>query len=208
MDPVVLLLAAGAYVAAHLAKKSADSVIGAAYGKLKSYVLSKLGGKADPEQLDAAAVRHSGLAEDPEVLRFGREVLARSSALRRAGLVESALTGARVLWVDDEPANNRSERRLLQAFGAEVMQVQSTAEALGQLSWGRFDLLLSDIARNGVSDAGLQMLARLPRGAPPVVFYIGRVDPSQGVPPGAFGIADQPEALLHLVLDVLERYRV
>src|SRR5690349_14983199 len=99
MDPIVLVLAAGAYVAAELAKKSADSVISAAYHRLEAYVVSKLGRKAAPEQLDAATLRRSGLADDPEVVGFGREVLAQSSALRRARLVEPAVKGARILWV-------------------------------------------------------------------------------------------------------------
>jgi hypothetical protein len=42
----------------------------------------------------------------------------------------------------------------------------------------------------------------------PLVFYLGRVDPTRGVPVGAFGIADEPEPLLHLVSVVLERQRI
>jgi CheY-like chemotaxis protein len=208
MDPVVLLMAAGAYVAAELAKKSADSVISAAYKKLESYVTSKLGCKTPPEQIDAPTFRGSGLADDPVVIEFGREVLARSSALRRAKLAASALKGARVLWVDDNPGNNLGECRLLRALGVEIEQVRSTPDALCELSRARFDLLLSDMDREGAPDAGLRMLGQLGRAAPPVVFYVGRVDQSRGVPRGAVGIADRPELLLHLALDVLERSRV
>jgi CheY-like chemotaxis protein len=208
MDPLTLALAAGAYVAAGLAKKSADAVIGAAYNKIVSYLSGKLGLSARVEDLDPVAVRRSSLAEDPNLLGFGTEVAARSPALRRAKLVSAALQGARVLWVDDEPANNHSECRLLAAFGAEVRQVRSTTEALAALTGGAWDLLLSDMARDTVPDAGLRMLGQLPRGAPKVVFYVGRVDESRAVPVGAFGIADRPEPFLHLVLDVLERHRL
>ncbi len=208
MDPLSLTLAAVAYVAAGLAKKSADSVIEAAYRHMKAYILNKLGPKQAPEQLDAVTLKGSGLADDPELLRFGRDVLARSSALRRARLVESVVRGARVLWVDDYPENNRNECSLLRALGVEVEQVRSTQEAIDKLSQNRYDLLLSDIARHGVADAGLRMLKQLVQGAPPLVFYVGRLDQSQGVPCGAFGIADRPEPLLHLVLDVFERHRV
>jgi CheY-like chemotaxis protein len=208
MDPVLLVIAAGAYVAAEVAKKTADSMLTAAYTRLEAYVLKKLGFKAAPEQLDAKTLRDAGLADDPVVLGFGREVIARSPALRRARLVESAVSGARILWVDDHPENNRSECRLLQALGAEVEQVASTSEVIRRVSGTRFDLVLSDMARGSEADAGIRMLGQLGPGAPPVVFYVGQIDPSRGVPRGAFGIADRPETLLHLVLDVLERSRV
>jgi hypothetical protein len=42
----------------------------------------------------------------------------------------------------------------------------------------------------------------------PVVFYIGQADPHVYTPPGAFGIASDPEDLLHLILDVMERKRM
>jgi CheY-like chemotaxis protein len=205
-----------------LAKKSADSVISAAYSKLEKYLKSKLGlsetskhdqSKPLPDWLDdvrasETTLRRAGISENAEVLGFGREVLARSSALRRARLVESVVKGACVLWVDDQPRNNRSECRLLQILGAEVKQVRSTPEAISELSRTRFDLLLSDIARDDMPDAGLRMLGQLDHRMPPVVFYVGQVDTSRGVPRGAFGIADLPEPLLHLVLDVFERTRV
>jgi hypothetical protein len=207
MDPITLVVTAGAYVAAEVARKSADSVIEAAYKRLKSYVLAKLGqtasGRVDPEVL-----RRPEIATDPQVQGLSREVLARSSALRRAELVAAAVRGARVLWVDDVPGNNRSECQLLTALGLRVDQVRSTAEALTALASATYDLILSDMARDEESNAGLRMLGRLGGGSPPVVFYVGCVDESRSAPRGSFGIADQPESLLHLVLDVLERRRV
>jgi hypothetical protein len=86
--------------------------------------------------------------------------------------------------------------------------VRSTTDALAALGGATYDLVLSEVARAGESDAGLRMLGRLGPGSPPVVFYVGRVDDARGVPRGAFGIADHPETLLHLVLDALERSRV
>jgi len=208
MDPLSLALVAGAYVAAGLAKKSVDAVIGAAYKKIEAYVAGKLGRPARVEDLDVETLQRSGLAADPVVAEFRSEVLARTPALRRAQMVGPVIKGARILWVDDLPGNNHSEYRMLTALGAEVRQVQSTREGLAALPQGPWDLLLSDMDRDGVPDAGLQMLRDLPRGSPPVVFYVGRVDESRPVPRGAFGITDRPEPLLHLVFDVLERYRV
>ncbi len=73
-----------------------------------------------------------------------------------------------------------------------------------------FDLILSDMDRDGQSDAGMELLRnlRLSDCPIPLVFYVGKVDPDRGVPVRAFGIADQPQPLLHLVLDVLERQRI
>jgi CheY-like chemotaxis protein len=212
MEPVTLLVAAGAYVAAEFAKRSADSVINAAYKQLESFLRGMQSVPDDPGQLDVESLKGPGLERAPEVESFEREVLAHSSALRRARLIAPVVEGASILWVDDNPANNRNECRLLGALGASVEQVRSTQEVLDclarQLARKPYDLLLSDIKRDGVADAGLQMLGRLPPGAPPVVFYTGRVDESWSVPRGAFGIADRPEPLLHLVFDVLERKRV
>jgi CheY-like chemotaxis protein len=208
MDPVTLAIAAGAYVAAALAKKSADAVVGAAYKRMEAYVVGKLGRRAQVEYLDAETVKRSGIAADPVVAEFGSEVLARTPALRRAELASEVVKGARILWIDDLPENNHNEYRLLTALGADVRQVRSTREGLAALAQGSWDLILSDMDRDGKPDAGLQMLAHLPSGSPPVVFYVGRVDKGRQVPLGAFGIADLPEPLLHLVLDVLERRRI
>ncbi len=207
MEPVTLLVAAVAWGAAELAKKSADAAITAAYRRLESFCLGKQGAPADLDRLDVESLKGSGLERAPEVEAFGLEVLASSTALRRARLVAPVVEGARILWVDDNPANYRNECRLLDALGAEVEQVRSTQEVLDRLARQPCDLLLSDIDRDGVADAGLRMLERLPRDAPPLVLYTGSVDESRGVPRGALGIADDPESLLHLVLDVLERRR-
>jgi hypothetical protein len=57
------LIAAGGAV--EVAKKSADVTIIAAYGRLQSCVLSKLGKKGGVEQLDAPTLRRSGLTAWP-----------------------------------------------------------------------------------------------------------------------------------------------
>jgi CheY-like chemotaxis protein len=182
-------------------------VITAAYKGLESFLRGMWSAPVASGQLDLESLRGSGLERSPEVEAFEREVIAHSSALRRARLVAPVIEGARILWVDDIPANNRNECRVLHALGAAVEQVRSTKEVLDRFARQPYDLLLSDIDRDGVPDAGLQMLGHLPRGSPPVVFYTGWVDESRGVPRGAFGIADRPESLLHLVLDALERKR-
>ena len=87
---------------------------------------------------------------------------------------------------------------------------RSTSEALRILqeaSEDSYDVILSDMARDNRPTAGLEMLPALQQHNHqiPVIFYIGVVDPAKGVPPGAFGITNRPDELLHLILDVLER---
>ena len=41
----------------------------------------------------------------------------------------------------------------------------------------------------------------------PIIFYVGRLDASAGVPAGAFGVTNRPDELLQLVLDALARAR-
>ena len=40
--------------------------------------------------------------------------------------------------------------------------------------------------------------------ATPVVFYVADFDRQRGVPAGAFGITDDVDELVHLVMDVLQ----
>jgi CheY-like chemotaxis protein len=207
MEPMTLAAAAGAYVAASIAKKSADAAIAKAYERVCGYAAAVFKWATSGGDVVMSTTPTASDSDEPALVEFGREVLARSPALRRAALVSQVVEGARILWADDAPDNNRDECQMLAALGAMVRQVRSTDEALGELH-GTWDLVLSDVDRDGIADAGLQMLGRLPPGAPPVVFYVGRVDGSKPVPRGAFGIADRPETLLHLVLDVLERRRV
>jgi hypothetical protein len=41
----------------------------------------------------------------------------------------------------------------------------------------------------------------------PVIFYVAELRPELRVPRGAFGITNDPEGLVHLVFDGLERGR-
>ena len=70
-----------------------------------------------------------------------------------------------------------------------------------------YDLILSDMARDDKAMAGLEFLEQCRKESKsiPVIFYIGVLDPTKGVPPQAFGITNRPDELLHLTLDVLER---
>lgn len=86
---------------------------------------------------------------------------------------------ARVLWVDDQPARNETERNHLRAHGLVFDNVVSTREALAQLDVQHYDLVITDLVRDASSDrssvAGAHFLdePQLRDGGPPVVIYAG-----------------------------------
>ncbi|MGH6916715.1 MAG: hypothetical protein ACREJ0_03325 [Geminicoccaceae bacterium] len=141
--------------------------------------------------------------------------LDRKRALERARASLDLLAGKRLLWVDDIPANNRNERRMLRGLGMVSDAAVSTEEALARLGRdeSQFDLLISDMARDGDPQAGMKLVAgyaglvekqgRTPDDRLPLIFYLGRYDPKDGTPAGAFGITNRPDQLLHLVIDAL-----
>jgi CheY-like chemotaxis protein len=126
---------------------------------------------------------------------------------RRAKLVSSLVRDRRVLWVDDNPSSTFYERVALAEMGIKVDVATSSEEGLMAATSLNPDVILSDIARHGKQNAGLEFLqtARAMGIECPMVFYVGQLDQRRGVPGGAFGITNRPDEVLHLVLDVLER---
>jgi DNA-binding NtrC family response regulator len=90
-----------------------------------------------------------------------------------------------------------------------VTTVETTKSALACIANEEFDLILSDIDREGSKRAGLDALPQLNAAAPtlPIILYIAALEP-RGVPHGAFGITYRPDELLHLCMDVVERRRL
>ena len=137
----------------------------------------------------------------------------RDAVLARAERERAVLQDAEILWIDDAPANNRNESRMLTALGAHVAFAASTHEALavfrtaGQPPEYPIDLVISDMRRGEEADAGLKMLAEFAQAGidAPVIFYVGQSDPARPVPAGAFGLTERPDRLLHYVLDALAR---
>jgi hypothetical protein len=120
----------------------------------------------------------------------------------------------RVLWVDDHPANNEWERRHLRPEGILFDNVVSTIEAIEQLCFSRYDLVITDLGRLGSSDrskaAGSDLLGHpvITEGGPPVIVYGGRTAVAQSDAlrsRGAFGVADSWEDLHELVRRALNR---
>ncbi len=131
----------------------------------------------------------------------------RSALLRRVSVQAERARGRTVLWIDDQPEMVHHEREMLEALGMRVLVADSSLEAFEFLDRFRPDLVISDVARGRVADEGIRVLPALRALAEPakVILYVARFDPEAPIPAGAFGITNDPEELLHLVLDAVER---
>src|SRR5215471_14010659 len=98
---------------------------------------------------------------------------------------------------------------LLESLSLSVTITTSTGRALAELQGPTFDIVISDMRRNGDDGAGLALLQRMrdSRISTPLIFTVGRYQPERGVPGSAFGITNRVDELLNLVFDVLERTR-
>lgn len=208
MDTFSLLTAAVAFVGAEFAKKCGGLAVDQAFAGIKAFLKNALGREPQPDDITPETLRKLRADNSPAFVQ-ARAAADQSSVLRRAQLVSKALEGASVLWVDDHPQNNAYESRVLAALGVRVEFATSTDEALAKVRRTAYDVILSDMARSR-PDSGLTLLKRLRDAGcrTDVIFYVGQIDEARGVPPGAFAITNQPEPLLHYVLDVLERRRL
>jgi len=128
-------------------------------------------------------------------------------ASRRLTRDSPLMAGARLLWVDDEPANNEIETQLFEAAGARVDTQTTNSAALAAVDRQSYDLVISDIARPDDGAAGLALANALAasRSAPAIIFYVGTA--KKPAPATAFAITDRPDELVHCVLDALARRR-
>ncbi len=131
----------------------------------------------------------------------------KDALFERIAYVKNKSLQLTALWIDDHPSYNVYESRVLNSLGIDIEVASSSVEALQLLTKRVYDVLLSDISRHGNSGEGLRFHKELlAKGIhTPIIFYSGFVDRSKGVPPYAFGIADLPNDLIHLVLDVIVR---
>lgn len=202
-----LLLTAGSFVASMVLNKAAEAVIDEAGRRLVEHVRSIV---ANSREAQGGVSIVADIEPGPELLQDAEAVYAASSVMRRHRMVSQVLQGARILWVDDRPDNNLFERAAFTSMGATISLAMSTDEAVAMLEAEPADVLISDMERYGNAEAGLQLLKSI-QGLlerPDMIFYVGSLDRGRGTPPGAFGITNRPDELIHLVLDILERVRV
>lgn len=145
--------------------------------------------------VEASAVK-GGAVSAPQAEDQAREVSAFVRRLRR---------DPRVLWVDDQPSNNRYERRALESMGMVVDLSTSTDDALRTLRRGGYDVVISDMGRPEDPRAGYLLLrAMRDRGdRTPFVVYSSSDAPGhydEAISEGAVGSTARPEELIDMVL--------
>ncbi|MGT2445908.1 SAV_2336 N-terminal domain-related protein (plasmid) [Ensifer adhaerens] len=102
----------------------------------------------------------------------------RFTTAARTKLVEiddaSPLLGARILWVDDHPSNNKWLVEQMRASGARVQAVLSTSAALDALH-NEFDVIISDMGRIEGEREGFVLLEQLRQSgiSTPVIIFAG-----------------------------------
>jgi len=208
MEPASILVASATFLAAEVARKPADAFATKLWETVKAALRKILEREPGPTDVSVATIRKAQ-EELPAVAGALQAARSRSTGLRRAEQVEKVLRGARLLWVDDHPENNAWERELFRSLGVVIVPVESTRSALACLQTETFDLVLSDIRRDDDSTDGLEGATQIHAARPtvPILFYVQNLSGTR-VPEPASGITDEPNELLHLVLDRLERARV
>ncbi len=159
------------------------------------------------EAIDRAEAEQISLSDEYKCGNADKHALeARLNNFKLVGL------SFRVLWICDDEGSNNYEEELIRAINGKIDHATSSSIAQKLLASRPYDLIISDIARNGNSSEGLTFFQQLRERAdslthplPPLIFYISNLDRSRGVPPYSFGITNVPAELLHLVIDVAER---
>lgn len=120
------------------------------------------------------------------------------------------LSDARILWVDDNPSNNRYERQAFELLGMRVALAISTEEALAKIKEGpAYDVIISDMGRPPDPEAGYTLLRALRKMGIqiPYVIYAGsdrQEHKLQARSEGAQGSTNNPVELFELVIDAIK----
>lgn len=121
---------------------------------------------------------------------------------------QQRLRHSRVLWVDDNPDNNRFERQALEALGIWVEISTSTADGLTRIQAVSYSLIISDMTRDPDPQAGYTLLGKLrERGdQTPFVIYADSSSPELTAAARSRGAVDylnEPAKLVGLVTTLL-----
>ena len=134
-------------------------------------------------------------------------VFAKDALVQRLSYIKQKEVSIKGLWIDDHPGNQAYEKELLSTIGVKFDTVLNSEQAWYQINHNEYDLIISDINRNGDPKAGLELLNKTVHNGLniPFIFFAANINPALGTPPYAFGITNLIGDLLHLVMDVIER---
>ena len=154
--------------------------------------------------LGAAAASQAGSPGDADPAAVADTVAAALPDARSQRRLRDKL----VLWVDDNPGNNRYERQAMEALGVRFALSTSTEDALEQLKRQSFDLIISDMSRPPDDRAGYTLLDTLrSRGdRTPYMIYASSRSPEhvqEARKHGALGCTNSPEELTRVVTQAL-----
>jgi NTE family protein len=128
---------------------------------------------------------------------------------KRVQLIKLQEHQFRVLWISDSSEGDEVEMEVIRSMGGQIELAESSDEARGLMARESYDLVISDIDRDGQTGEGVRFIQEVHQSRslspPPCVFYISDLDKSRGTPAYAQGITNRPVELLHLVGDVIER---
>jgi CheY-like chemotaxis protein len=118
----------------------------------------------------------------------------------------------RILWVDDNPDNNRNERAAFEASGLSFELALSTRQALDILREHRFGAIISDMGRKEGPQEGYVLLdaLRSQGDKTPFFFYAGSgssAHRAQTMEHGGQGCTNDPNELYLMVTSAIFGYR-
>lgn len=118
------------------------------------------------------------------------------------------LPRATIVWADDKPLNNQFERLAFASAGIFCDSYTTNDDTKKALDRAKYDLVISDIGRDGRAETGWDLLPDVKRRNIPFVFYtMGITDElqSEAKAEGAAGITENPDELTQLVFDLIAR---
>lgn len=109
-----------------------------------------------------------------------------------------------ILWVDDNPTNNRYERSTLESLGFVIEEALTTKEALEKIKTKTYAVILSDRGRKEGKEAGFDLLKkiRLKDKVTPYFIYTITNAPEvkeMAIREGAQGLTNNPAELVEMV---------
>ncbi|WP_231759322.1 winged helix-turn-helix domain-containing protein [Microbulbifer elongatus] len=115
----------------------------------------------------------------------------------------------RILWVDDNPDNNLSERRHFESRDIAIYLATNTEDAMTLLSMYRYDAVISDMGRGEEPLAGFKLMERIRGKRDDTPYFLYTIMPSKAQRQlveqrGGNGVAVTPEELYGMVLPLFD----